>query len=112
MNKSSVLLVKIMIDKLYNDLTLTMEEKQYSHYFKQLQCIFPNPYYKIFVRSEDFARALVAGVVNTNSDVAVSIYLKYGSLPIDNPLNPIVLEEVKNHFSSGYSQDLVLNHPV
>lgn len=100
-----------MQDKLYNPLTLDAEERLYTHYFEQLASIFLNPY-QIWVRKEDFGRMLIAGIVDPCSSVAVTIYLKYASSPLSNPLNSSVLEEARNHFNSGQSSDLVLNSPL
>jgi hypothetical protein len=102
-----------MQDKLYNPLTLDAEERRYSRYFEQLASLFPNPY-QIWVRKEDFGRMLVAGIVDPRSSAAVTIYLKYASSPLSNPLKITlsVLEEARNHFNSGQSGDLVLNRYV
>lgn len=101
------------MDKLYNCANLDGEEVQYKPYFEKLVYEFGADC-DIYVRKEDFGRMLAAGVVNRfpQQQVAVTIYLKYGALPISNPLNPSVIERVKNHFKSSSSEDLVLNSPV
>ncbi|MEB3217037.1 MAG: hypothetical protein VKN72_12535 [Nostocales cyanobacterium 94392] len=99
-----------MIDKLYNATNLDKEETQYKIYFEQLVTEF-GAENEIFIRKEDFNRMLAAGIVNRHSQVAVTIYLKYGCIDIPNPLNLTVIETARNHLISSTSTDLKLNCP-
>lgn len=99
-----------MVDKYYAPSNLDGEEIQYKTYFDKLVTGFGVDY-EIWIRKEDFGRMLAAGIVNRCSQVAVTIYLKYGSVPIPDPLNPTVIETARNHLISSKSGDLQLNCP-
>lgn len=101
----------IMNDKLYNPNNFSVEDIRYKQYFDKLASVFGNDY-EIWIRKEDYSRMLSAGIVNRHSLVAVTIYLKYGSVEIDDFLNPSVIEIAKNHFKSSSLEDLKLNVPV
>ena len=100
--------------KIYNPQNLQnldREEIEYLPCFQKLARVF-NEGYDIWIKREDFDRMLLAVVVNKYSQVAIKIYLKYASVPIDDPVNINVLQTAINHFRSGIQEDLVLNRRV
>ena len=101
------------MDKRYDSNNLSRQEMPLKQDFEYLKREFGNDY-DIFVRNEDFARTLAAGIVERESEVprAITIYLKYGSLLVDNPLRADVIKRARTHLESSRPGDLILNRPV
>lgn len=99
-----------MVDRLYEPSSLLAEEKPFRVYFDQLMSDF-GVEYEIWVRNDDFSRTIAAGVVNRRSEVAATIYFRYGGVAIPNPLNTTVIETVRDHLISATTEDLQINCP-
>ena len=99
-----------MTDKLYDPNILYENEKKYTIYFENLKAEFSNNF-QIWIRRADFNRSLAVGIVHTDLQVAVIIYLKYGNLDIIDPLKPRIINLAINHFLSEKTGDLILNIP-
>lgn len=88
---------------------LDQEELQYLSYFQILTSVFNQNDYDILINREDYGRMLFVDVINRISFTTVKIYLKYASIPIDNPININVLQNAISHFQSRVEEKLILN---
>lgn len=64
--------------------------------------------YQIWRRIEDFGRRLSAGILDPETRVAVIIALRTGTGARSSRLSESEIEQIRTHFASGATEDLVL----